>query len=278
MRITFLLRIAICLTFTFKVSSGTAQITLEHTYDTAALELMMVDLEVSGKKYVHIHKDYNVGERKILLYNLDHSLWKTIDCSGLTVYDPNYYFSVLYLTEKLFDLDDGLEFMYFTAGNPPANFVGIYNEDLSTLFEEVGASTNVTAFGNGLIKLIYNTPNGTKMILSYPEADQSKVYSLTGTLTTSGLIENPDILSGGMEAFPNPSGDLVVMHYDLPETIPTGKIVVTDLAGNLIRTYDVDHSFSTLNINQQELADGMYIYSLYANGQLLQQQKIVVNH
>ena len=58
-----------------------AQITLEQEYVGAKLSLFMVNLEYSGMKYVS--KSEVPGNRFLKFYNLDHSLWKTIDCDSL---------------------------------------------------------------------------------------------------------------------------------------------------------------------------------------------------
>src|ERR1044072_8100003 len=67
-----------------------AQITLDHAYTSGNRhELFMVNLENSGPKYVL--KCSDSGNRYLKFYNLNHSLWKTINCNAFktTVKPPN---------------------------------------------------------------------------------------------------------------------------------------------------------------------------------------------
>lgn len=57
-----------------------AQITLEQVYPDASGKLSMVNFELSGMKY--LLKNAEPGNRNLAFYNLDHSLWKTIDCNS----------------------------------------------------------------------------------------------------------------------------------------------------------------------------------------------------
>ena len=85
-----------------------AQITLDYVYPNASTKLYMVNLEVSGIKYVL--KSDVAGNRFINFYNLNHSLWKTINCNSFPMSStigptptPQYAFDALYISEKLFN-------------------------------------------------------------------------------------------------------------------------------------------------------------------------------
>ncbi len=68
------------------VTTAKAQITLEATYDTASYYLYIVNLEIDGDKYIKLQQG-DSGKRFIYLYNLNHSLWKTIDCNSFPKFD-----------------------------------------------------------------------------------------------------------------------------------------------------------------------------------------------
>ena len=71
-----------------------AQVTLEHTYNNAAVQLYMVNLEIEGYKYI-----WQNGST-VTLYNLDHSLFKVIDLSSISNLN-----TILYVSEHLFNND-----------------------------------------------------------------------------------------------------------------------------------------------------------------------------
>ncbi|OFY96065.1 MAG: hypothetical protein A3K10_13085 [Bacteroidetes bacterium RIFCSPLOWO2_12_FULL_31_6] len=172
------------------ISKG--QVTLEATYDSASTNLYMINLEISGQKYVKVTKTEN--NRFIYLFNLDYSPWKTFNCNSFPytihpVAGPIYNFSVLYITESLFDNDNGIEFL-FVNSNSFGEYTGIYNENGTIIFSQDSAYPAVTLNIPIVNVPIYNTPNGTKLILSFPYTGEAKVYGLQGILSTSELINN----------------------------------------------------------------------------------------
>lgn len=275
----------IILLFAAIITKG--QITLEATYDTASSNLYMVTLEVDGDKYVKVERQ-TFSHRAIILYNLNHSIWKTIDCSSFPKTDScngylnygRYNFQVLYITQHLFDSDDGIEFMYYntSCGDDYNNvFTGIYNEDGTAIFTQYGAAPSVQLNVPIVFKPIYNTVNGTKMILSFPVTNQAKVYSLPGTLTTSNMLLLDNSHGAALfSAFPNPSSNQITIDYKLPLGTQKGEIVISDMNGKEIKKYSVDNSFSNLVIPTNELMKGMYLYSLKGDGKILETKKIIV--
>src|ERR1041385_477787 len=83
-----------------------AQITLEHTYDSAGYNLSMVNLEIEGYKY--LFKDI-WWQRRLVLYNLDHSIFKIIYYPFTTGYAGGAH---LYISEHLFNTDDKIEYLF----------------------------------------------------------------------------------------------------------------------------------------------------------------------
>ncbi len=71
--------------FAFAIKAN-AQITLEHTYNSAGSlvafpnyqQLYIVKLEVDGEKYVFVDR----ANKQVKFYNLNHTLWKTISYTG----------------------------------------------------------------------------------------------------------------------------------------------------------------------------------------------------
>ena len=102
-----------------------AQIVFEHAYDSSSTiqgngnpkisQLMIIKFEISGERYVRI----NCLSKKINIYNMNHSLLKTIDCSSFPVdlVTPPSFMDVLYLSETLFDEDPDIDFMWVTRIN-----------------------------------------------------------------------------------------------------------------------------------------------------------------
>jgi hypothetical protein len=262
-----------------------AQINLEATYDTASANLYIVTLEVDSDKYVKVERQ-NSAHRAIILYNLDHSIWKTIDCSSFPKFDScggslnygRYNFEVLYITQHLFDSDNGIEFMFNINGCGVNDyFTGIYNEDGTSIFTQNGATPAVHLNIPIVFKPIYNTINGAKMILSFPATNQSKVYSIPGTLSNSNMIHSNNSNGSALfSVYPNPTSNQTIINYKLPMGITNGEIIISDMTGKEIKKYSVDNSFDNLIISTNELMHGVYMYSLKGSGKILETKKIIV--
>lgn len=270
------------------VKNTIAQITLEYTYPTAAANLYMVDLELSGMKYIQVSRFEN--DRKIQLYNLDHSIWKTIDCNNFPIestfdYDPwtgemdtaySYEYDVLYVSENLFDLDGQLEFMFCVGASPLSpSYTGIHNEDGTAIFAESGVFPGCRLNIPQQFRPIYNTTSGTKMILSTDQGD-AKVYSLAGTLQLN--VGNNNVLSASkMAVYPNPSlFGTTTINYKLPDGVNEASIVVTDLNGNQVKSMKIDKTFENVILDNREFVSGVYLYHLVVNGQTIESKKIII--
>jgi len=258
-----------------------AQITHETTYPGASLGLYMVNLEVSGMKYVH--KSEVQGNRFLRFYNLNHTLWKTINCnpftealdSTTTTWIPN--FDALYISENLFDCDNAIEFLYCTGYYNWAQwFTAVYKENGTTLLSVPQAAPLVRLNVPQQWRPIYNTPNGTKMILSYMN-DSAAVFDLPCTLSTG--IDQFSVeadQASALKVFPNPSFYESTIQYKLPDGIDEAEIIITDSKGSELKRYTVDNSFSNVLISQEEFQAGTYFYSLVAEGKILETKKIIL--
>ncbi len=264
------------------------QITLEHTYDSASTytfgspltfsELMIIKFEVSGEHYVKINKWGKV----IDIYDMNHSLTKTISLSSLPPsYNGGPLADILYLSENLFNTDSKIEFMYTVGGPPPNTFTGIYNENGTLLFSDTGAAIVHPNWEMQQFP-IYNTSFGTKMILSYAGSSmnnfKAKVFSLPGTLSTGIENGNKQLMQNNLisNPYPNPNRNYTNIDYQLPDGETTGEIIFYDLAGNEVKRFRVDRTFTSLHLSTADLAPGTYYYQLQTSKQSSQGKKMVV--
>lgn len=270
------------LAFIAFVLNAKAQFTLEHTYDSASTwnfckgslsQLMIVKFEVSGERYVRINR---CGTGSINIYDMSHSLVKTIPLTGIARSQSGTIGHILYLSENLFNNDPKIEFMYVTDSTVFST-TKIYNEDGTLLFNENGIPNILPNIPLQQYP-IYNTTTGTKMILSY-ENGQAKVFGLAGTLTTAiqsanheleneqNLISNP---------YPNPTKQTTSIDYKLPDGINQGEIVFYDMQGSEIKRFKVDRTFDTLVISTDELTSGTYYYQLQTSKGISGGKKLLV--
>jgi hypothetical protein len=263
----------------FLLQKSNAQISLEYTFSGAQQKLFMVNLEASGYKYVVQDREEN--NRDLKFYNLDHSLWKTIDCNSFPALqncggggDINYFWYPLYISQSLFDLDTSIEFMFYTSSDCRW-FTGIYKEDGSAILEVDSAAPLVLGTVPAAWRPMYSTPEGTKLILSM-RSGNARVYSVPGELlpTIDQLIPDP-VNDSELRAFPNPAYYQIQIEFRLPDDEREGEIHLYDLSGHELKTYHVDKTFNTLLINENDVSPGTYLYSLTCSGKIVKSTRIV---
>ncbi len=275
-------KILLILLVSFSMKAS-AQLTLEHTYDSASVcntcngninQLMMVNFEVSGERYVQINR---CGGR-LVTYDMNHTVVKNISLSFLPRDASNEIGTILYLSENLFNLDAQMEFMYVYQ-NPTLGFytTDIYNENGMLLFSENGAPLVLPNVPQQQCP-IYNTSYGTKLILSYANG-QAKVFGLPGNLTTGIEAFNQNLLSSSnfiSNPYPNPTNSTTRVEYTLPEGISEGELVFYDVAGNEVKRIHVDNSSDHLSISTSDISAGTYYYQLQTALKNSEGKKMVV--
>ena len=233
-------------------SIAQAQPVMENTYTTLK-EFGMIHLH-AGDKY------YALGPASPLkLYNLDHSLWKTIALpvpAGALLGSTDGYIS-----DRLFNNDNLVEVCYSYYFSGAGYTINVINEYADSIL-----------FVDGhLVKRIEPSSDGYKLI-TYSTAASGyqtvKVFALPGTLPCKSCAQTPSgILQGEhqsveCEVSPNPVQTILKITYDLPPAANEGTLWVYDAAGKPVRSYTVDRTFSELLIPTGDYAPGMYMYEL----------------
>ncbi len=265
-----------------------AQITLENTYTIPANKgagLSLIKLENSGQKYCL----YEFKNRKLKLYNLNHSLYKTINIPALPKYrTTDSTVSIAYISENLFNLDNSIEFIAFDGQYDyhltPSNYGSmiIANEAGSIMFSGDSLlpclQRDATYYGyEGKGDFIFNTSSGTKMILfSYKtNTPAQKVYSLPGQLVA---VNSPERNNLNMQLpYPNPGINSITLPYQL-ENNKEGRLVIYDLSGKLILEYKIDATFDNIIVDTGALAAGSYLFHVYSNDKILSTGKFMVTN
>ncbi len=257
-----------------------AQITEEKTYYNAGIggnTLTLMYFENSGPKYVYSNLDSLI----IKFYNLDHSVYTTINIDTTNFHHAqNDGFDDLYYSENLFDLDDNIEFILICWYYDVDYYIYVIDDDGSIMFE---ANADLIYYASEEPNSIFNTPNGTKMILQY-NWDSTKVFSMPGTLpcfncdgTLSGTKGAPSTKStmNLSNSYPNPSRDYTRIDYQLPKGINKGTIVIYDINGKETKRYEVDRTFNHLRISTTDMPSGTYFYNLQTEQGVSQGKKMI---
>lgn len=235
-----------------------AQILHEHTYQEANMggtdrHLELVELDSGEFKYILV--DY--GESEFTLYNLNHSIYEYVSLP--VVWTPGAY-NIHMVSRSLFDCDtSNIEYLlsHYCLPHPcsAGGYVEIFRTDGSSIFYSDSAAYRFgTGSSSNLRYPIQSTPEGTKMMLDYAGSGQVRVFSLCGELLVSNQAST-SVLPTSL--YPNPARNSVTIDYDLPEG-ETATISLFSMAGQLVRSFNVDSNFDSLIIDTSGLNPGQY--------------------
>jgi hypothetical protein len=245
--------------------SSMSQIMLEHTYPSSAT---LTQLSNSGYKYYAM----DVLTNQCKIYNLDHSLWKTI---SLTIPAGLYLYDIKFVSETLFNTDSKVELAYIYYSYDTTYYYYTY---YTRVINENGFEL-LPIPGAGFLDLKTTTSNGTKLLAYvynysiYPSTVNTLVYSLPGVLPTGGITEQPVVEEG--LPFPNPARDIVTIPCNLPDGVNQASILLMNSAGKLVRTFTVDRTFDSVQIPTHELPRGLYIYQIKTGSGIISTGRII---
>ena len=244
-----------------------AQVTLDKKYDYST---SVVNLETSGYKYFLM----DVPNGQCRIYNTDHSLFRTINCyvpSGFYLYD------IKFISEKLFDLDAGIELLCTFY---KYNSASAYYEYDSKIINEDGSQ--MTFIDGALYNFVNQIDENTYKLFSYcydfsvfPEKVWTNIYNLPGTIVSAFYLneKSPDIL---LNAFPNPATNSLKVAYTLPENVTQGTMHLIDNQGKQVEQFIVDNHTDHLMLDVSRFQSGVYLYFVEYGNARSELKKLVI--
>lgn len=254
-----------------------AQMTVEKDYlnvnsdvlNDADVSMEIINLSKSGRKY--FVRDMNAGQLRI--YNLDHSLWKTITLPNINNYEPKY---AAYTSEELFNLDAQVEVAVYYHSTLPS----VYIKKLVVVNEGGNIINNIDSAG---VLKVYSVGNNSYNAILQTGKEKYTVYKLPGTIPCDkcgnglGLGKPGKVTTGNIgNPVPNPSNSQTTVEYSLPVGTTNGIIDVYNMSGQKVKSYKIDNTFNSLLIDNTELNSGTYYYYLTANGERSETKKMIV--
>ncbi|MDP4282282.1 MAG: T9SS type A sorting domain-containing protein [Bacteroidota bacterium] len=239
---------------------GFSQISLD--FQTPAV-LGVVKLSNSQTKFIDESSFEGNSVTHFSLYNLDGSLFKTFQLPSPPHSDARIY-GIYWVTTSLFDMDSTtIEYLIAydwdtISGQSGENFnIRVIREDGTILLDENNAIPRLDE--NGAAPVIFNSDQGTKLMLQYMYAYgnapyQTRIFNLQGTLPAVG-INDPMLSQGEVNLFPNPNNGSFSIKFSGTE----GNRRTIELYGGDGKKIDTFYSSDNLlNINKNGLPDGVY--------------------
>lgn len=227
--------------------SGKAQINLEHTFHSITWQTVPF-ITAEGICYYYV----NYSTHQMTIYNPDYSVRSTIE---LTVPSGHEILYLVYVSDKLFNTNNSIEFLLVTVAYSPDvdRTMRLYDEH-NTLLKDFGDRHAVYVItGDNESKLIVSSVVYNE--LTPTEEITDEIYSLPGTIPNGFQESDP------MNAlvYPNPSGTLVSLPYTL-NGMQQSTMHIYNLNGQLIDHKTIDSSFNRIQLNVDDYLPGIYIY------------------
>jgi len=236
-----------------------AQVNLEHQYTKANVYITQIGA-TDWNYYTFIP-----SISTLTIYDINHSLLKTISIPAVSGFSPEYIYSV---STNLFNTDSYYEYGVVYIG--PYDRYFIYNE-LGTQLLNVDSANYSTC---------YNTSAGLKLIINSAGAKVpfGNVYSLGGNF----LAATPEIGNGNnnytlSNPYPDPSNSMIHLTYDLPAGTDKAEMVITNLNGQVVKTCNVGSAFSNILLDTKQYAPGEYLYYIHTDNYTSPASKFVIS-
>ncbi len=232
-----------------------AQPVFEHSYSESA---SMAFLDQLGEVYYTM----DVINKQCLIYNMDHSLLKTI---ALPTPDGYYLTDIQYVSENLFNQDNLIELAYIYSKYITESYYYTFE---TRLINENGSEVLSLPEGSGYTSVVETSGQGKKfLVYKYdysviPYQTTTYVYSLPGTSTKS-VSHSLTSLQGN--AWPNPADQLVNIPVNLPEGVYSGSMDIMDMNGRKVLSFPVTAETGNVVLPTRQLSSGTYLYQLNAD-------------
>jgi len=113
----------------------------------------------------------------------------------------------------------------------------------------------------------------THRITEYEDLCEAEVNAMRRTKGKTEETENN--IHTSFNLFPNPNNGNMVLDYDLG-TINNAVIKLYDITGNFIKSYKLETSKGMLEINEQNIHNGIYFYHILVEDKTIKTDKIVI--
>lgn len=261
---------------------GNSQITFENAYTK---QIWLDKFHLSGYKYVEVQAAASI----INIYNINHTLYHTIPIPPFSGSYSSIGFG--FVSEQLFDLDTAMEFVVtYLVTIPNHNQVFIYNEDGSLLFfRDSGSvyhsSADTYAYFIGAAVFFDGTSTKMKVQQGAGLAVKYEVYSLPGSIPciecSTGIISglapiDTDQKGQSPIVYPNPTTGELKLNYKLPQGCTKAQILIFDSTGKQVKEYTITDTFTNILL-PEEFNNGMYLYSLKVNNEIIKTEKIILS-
>ncbi len=137
---------------------------------------------------------------------------------------------------------------------------------------------------NAIIPILVESQKSLMAKIDKQDQQISDLMKIIEGLQANSTQVNQTTLSDGTEIIleqnvPNPFKDMTSIGYFLPENTKNAQIVFTTLDGKTIKTVNlIETGRGSLNVYNDELSNGVYMYTLVVDGRVVDSKKMNLNY
>ena len=244
-----------------------SQITLEKEYSESVIFAYL-----EGDCYYSV----DFVNNQCAIYELGHASKKTVNIDVPTDW---YLNDVAFISTNIFNDDNLIEMLVvYYRYVPLTDSTGYYEYQTKVINENGTVLLNVP--GGGFSDIIKTGEGETKLMvyiydfMIYPYTYNTNVYSLPGNPVSSNNEDQTIMLQ---DAYPNPSGSVVNIPYQVKSNFGGGTLIITDMNGRVIKRLPTENRAGQFILNTNDMAPGQYIYHIQNKGNRTAAKKFVVN-
>jgi hypothetical protein len=120
----------------------------------------------------------------------------------------------------------------------------------------------------------------TSVKYTFYDADntQDSIYVIINySAGSAGITQNELENIVFSNAYPNPASSYISLKVSVPATSKRNIIVIKDMLGSIVKEIKLDGVDDIVRINVNDLADGIYFYSLLIDDKIFKTKKLIIN-
>lgn len=246
-----------------------AQIVFEQSFPYSGT---ITQLEKEGPKFYLM----DIVAKECRIYNLDYSLYKTI---SLDVPADRYLYDIQFVTQNLFDSDDGVELLYvfYQYVETATGYYYVY----TTRIADENGSVLLDVPGGSWTEIKNISTEGARMMVwvtdysVYPYPVETRIYKLDGQLSGVRAEQVPGFHDNGF--FPNPTTGIIRTNADRFGTNDKAEWVIMDMAGKMVARVPVSEAGNPLDLKSIGLLNGIYLIRMESKNYQTKFQQIVLD-
>ena len=154
---------------------------------------------------------------------------------------------------------------------------GVSAQELQDLFPELVKEGQDGYLGVNYVELVPILIQAIQELKTEVEELRNSSGNTSKRAATTSI--NEQTLSGNKlyQNTPNPFKEQTTIRFRLADGVNDAAICIFDMTGKTLRKFPISSGMESINVSGYELGDGMFLYSLVVNGQVIDTKRMIIS-